>query len=163
MADDAAIGWQEATARLTAEKGRAETAAKLVKRFGDARDQAMGELAYAEGKAATDALLAGLTVALAGGEAPESLESLQARLAQAVNARDTLTDMARRLIDAGGGFKAVEWAAVLDVATNLLPTLKAAVVALWNRREERDALLRQTITTQLDAARWADFASLEAP
>ena len=166
MGDDTAIGWQEATARLTAEKERAEAATRIVKRFGDPAEHASAEITYAEGKAESDAVVAALAVALARREPPESLESLQQRLAQAVAARATLTTLARDQIGAAAareGAKDLDWAAVTAVAANLLPALEAAVAALWNRREEADALTRKTIATQLEAARWADFASLEAP
>ncbi len=164
MGDDTAIGWQEATARLTAEKERAEAATRIVKRFGDPADRASAEITYAEGKAESDAVVAALAVALARREPPESLESLQQRLAQAVAARATLTALARDQIGAaaGEGAKDVDWRAITGVAADLLPALQAAVAALWNGRRENDALTRKTIATQLEAARWADFASLEA-
>lgn len=163
MGEASDIGWQEAVARLTAEKGRAEAAARVVRQFADPADRATAELTYADGKAEVDAVIAALHVALAQREPPESLDRLQERIAHAVAARETLGDLARAHIAAAKGAKALDLAAILDVAVGLLPGLQAAVAALWKRRAERDALTRKTIETRLEAAHWADFARLDAP
>jgi hypothetical protein len=163
MADEGAIGWQDAVARLTAEKERAEAAARIVKRFADRADAASAELTYAEGKAESDAVIAALTVALHRREPPESLDDLLERITKAADARAMLTDLARRHVAAAAGTKAVDLAALIQLAEPALAMLEAAVGALWGYRTEQDALTRKTIETQLQAAHWADFASLEAP
>jgi hypothetical protein len=83
MTDDWRMSWQQAVAALTAERERAETAARLVKRHGDAAAIARAERAYGDGKAETDAIIAALTVALAEGREPETLAALEARLVRA--------------------------------------------------------------------------------
>jgi hypothetical protein len=42
------IGWQEAVARLAAERTRAETCAGVLKKYGDEATKAKGELTYGE-------------------------------------------------------------------------------------------------------------------
>jgi uncharacterized caspase-like protein len=66
------MSWQQAVAALTAERERAETAARIVKRLGDAAAVARAERAYGDGKAETDAIVAALTVALAENREPET-------------------------------------------------------------------------------------------
>jgi hypothetical protein len=67
-----AIGWQEAVARLAAERTRAESCAGLLKKHGDEAARSRGGLAYGEAKAEVDAVVAGLVVALAQCTGPRS-------------------------------------------------------------------------------------------
>ena len=82
------IGWQEAIARLAAERTRAETCAALLKKHGDEAAKSQGERAYGEAKAEVDGVVAGLVVALAQGAEPASLPELEAKLRRGVAARE---------------------------------------------------------------------------
>ena len=42
----------------------------------------------------------------------------------------------------------------------LIKPLSDAVAALWNRRNEQDALVKNQIRTELEAARWPNFAEV---
>ena len=105
MSDAQSRSWQLQVADLTAERHRAETAAAVTKRFGGPGDLTTAEIAYDDGLAETEAVIAAVTVALAEGKGPEPLADLEARLARAAAARETL---ARRATDlaAGCGAKA---------------------------------------------------------
>src|SRR4051794_30168182 len=83
-AEAPAIGWQEAVARLAAERTRAETCAAVLKKYGDEAAKTKGALAYGEAKAEVDGVIGGLTVALARGTEPGSLPDLEDRLKKGV-------------------------------------------------------------------------------
>src|SRR5215510_15040392 len=78
--------WPEAVAALAAERTRAETCVRLLKRHagGDAAALSRGELAYAAAKADVDAVIAGLIVVLAQQGTPPDLADLEARLTRGV-------------------------------------------------------------------------------
>ena len=52
------LSWQEAVATLTAERERAETAVRIVKRLGGPGDLTAAEIAYGDGRAETEAAIA---------------------------------------------------------------------------------------------------------
>ena len=82
--------WPEAVAALAAERARAETSVRLLKRHAgdDAAALSRGELAYAEAKADVDAVIAGLIVVLAQLGAPRWTWRLETRLTHGVQARE---------------------------------------------------------------------------
>ena len=77
ISQPATISWPEAVAQLTGERAKAETCVALMKRYGDDAQIARGQLTYTTAKADSDALIAGLITALATGQAPLSMSSLQ--------------------------------------------------------------------------------------
>ena len=157
----AIIGWQEAVARLAAERTRAETWAALLKKHGDAAAIDRGALAYGEAKAEVDGIIAGLVIALSQREAPTSLPDLEARLERAVRAGAALADLTRPLVaPATAGEKGLVADLVKEVVSGAVGPLVEAVRAIWLARGEADRLTRATIQTQLDAARWPAFATI---
>ena len=76
------IGWPEAVGRLAGERSKAENCAALLKGHGDKQQISRGELAYGEGKANFDAVIAELVTALTEGGNPKSLPSLETDLGQ---------------------------------------------------------------------------------
>jgi hypothetical protein len=86
------IRWPEAVAALAAERTRAETCVRLLKRYaaGNAGALSRGELTYADAKADMDAVVRGLIVVLAQGGTPAGLSDLEARLTRGFQARATL-------------------------------------------------------------------------
>jgi hypothetical protein len=151
-----AIGWQEAVARLAAERTRAETCAALLKKHGDETARSRGGLAYGEAKAEVDAVVAGLVVALAQSAAPGSLPDLEARLRQGVEAREAFCAEVRPLVPAHEGERSL----LADLAAGALGPLIEAVQALWLDAREADRLTRKTIQTQIEAAAWPAFAAV---
>src|SRR6187397_77678 len=92
------IGWQEAVARLAGERTKAETCARLLKQYGDKAAVSQGELTYGDAKGDTDAVIAGLIVALAKSDPPDSLPDLEARLQRGVKGRETVCAQAEPLV-----------------------------------------------------------------
>jgi hypothetical protein len=78
------LGWPEAVARLAGARTRAVTLAGLLKKHGDEPQRDRGALLYTEAKAESDAMLAGLLVALDQQGGPAALADLEARLQCAV-------------------------------------------------------------------------------
>jgi hypothetical protein len=150
------IGWQEAVARLAAERTRAETCAALLKKHGDETARSRGGLAYGEAKAEVDAVVAGLVVALAQSAAPGSLPDLEARLRRGVEAREAFCAEVRPLVPAHEGERSL----LADLAKGALGPLIEAVQALWLDARETDRLTRKTIQTQLEATAWPAFAAV---
>ena len=151
------IGWQEAITRLAGEKTRAETAAGLIKRLGDAAAVTKAELGYGEAKAEIDAVIAGLGVALADGRRPASQPDLEASLARAEVTRRELGRTATALAQARPGTKSL----VVDLLVAVLPALVEAVASLAEACLGQDRLRRESIRTQLEAQRWRDFSALD--
>ena len=158
MAPAEAIGWQEAVARLTGERTRAETCTSLLKKHGDDAAISRGALAYGEAKAEVDAVIAGLVTALAVGKKPTSLPDLVARLERGVTARETFCAQVMALVpDTSGDKKGLTDVTGLGkVLTSMIEAVKELVL----RWVDEDGLTRKTIQTQLEAARWPDFGAV---
>jgi hypothetical protein len=158
MRETETISWQKAVALMTAERGRAEAAAAVIKRLGGPGDIAKAELTYGAGRADTEAVMSALTIALEQGAAVDDITDLEARLGQACAAREKLGLQAMALAEAAPGEKGV----VLDLLSEALPDLLAALGALWRHWVQREAGLRTTIAERLQAARWPAFAEIAA-
>jgi hypothetical protein len=72
------IGWPVAVARLAYERTKAETCVKALKKYRDKATLSRGEDVYNNSKAEYDAVVRGLTVALAGKGDTASLPDLEA-------------------------------------------------------------------------------------
>ena len=92
-----ALSWQKAAAELTAELVRAETAVGIVKRLGSPGDLTSAEISYGNGRAEAEAVISALIVALETGGSADGLPELEARMALAVAARETLARLANDL------------------------------------------------------------------
>jgi hypothetical protein len=147
------INWQEAVARLARERTLAETCAGLLKKHGDKATQAGLSRTYGEAKAEYDAIIAGLAVALARKGQPESLPDLQARLQRGFDEREAFCRGVERTMPKGKGEKGP----LADLAEGAVKPLIDAVVAIWSRTRDDDALMRKTIQTQLEATSWPSF------
>jgi hypothetical protein len=158
MARGGSIGWQEAVARLAGERTRAEAYAGLVKKHGDEVAISSTTVAYGEAKAEVDAVIAGLTAALAQGQQPKSLPDLEARLERGVKAREAFSAQVMALVPKSSGDKSV----VTDLAGvgGVITSLFEAVKELAFRWAERDELTRKTIQSQLEATKWLEFAAV---
>jgi hypothetical protein len=150
------IGWQEAVARLAAERTRAETCAGLLKRHGDEAARSRGALAYGGAKAEVDAVIAGLVVALAQGATPASLSDLEARLTSGVRSREAFCAGVLPLVPAATGERGV----LADLAAGVFGPAAEVVKALVLDARETDRLTRKTVQTQLEAATWPAFAAV---
>lgn len=149
------IGWQEAVARLAAERTRAETCAALLKKHGDEAEISRGALGYGEAKAEFDAVIAGLETALALGEKPKSLPDMEASLERGVEKREAFCQQVMPLLPEASGEKG-DLLGLGEVLTSLIDAFKELAL----RWVEEEALTRKSIEAQLRAARWRDFAAV---
>jgi hypothetical protein len=164
----ATITWPDAVAQLTAERTRAETCVSLLKRYGDKGQVDHGQLTYANAKADADAVIAGLITALSTRQEPASLSNLQASLSSGVFGLAEFCNTVGKLVPDTAGQKG----GLADLLTSivqapgvieqLLKMLSAGVSALYNNYRTEDALTRETIKTQLEAARWPAFSEVKA-
>jgi hypothetical protein len=152
------MGWPEAVAALAAERTRAETCVRLLKRHagGDAAALSHGELTYAEAKADVDAVIAGLIVVLALRGTPPHLADLETRITRGVQAREVFCKRVTDLVPPDPGTRNL----IVQLVGTVLPTLQEAVRALYTVGTEQDRLRRQTIQTQLEATQWSAFADI---
>lgn len=151
------IDWQEAVARLTRERALAETwAAALHRNRAKLPAAGIDQLAtiYGEARAEFEGVISGLIVVLARGKQPASLPDLEARLTRGVQRREAFCAGASALLPPRAGERSI----VADIVKGALGPLIEAVKSLYLRHKDDDALLRKTIETQLEAARWPDFA-----
>jgi hypothetical protein len=153
-----AMRWPEAVAALAAERTRAETCGRLLKRHAghDAAALSRGELAYAEAKADVDAVIAGLTIVLAQRGTPPQLPDLETRLTRGVQAREAFCRQVTALVPEDPGTREL----LVPLLGAVLPPLLEAARTLFTFEKEQDRLLRQTIQTQLEATIWTPFADL---
>ena len=159
------ITWANAVAQLASTRSRAETSVALLKRFGDSAHVAHGQLIYADAKGDTDAVIAGLIVALSASREPESQSSLQERVERAVACLVQLRGLAESQLPNLGGTKDFNLGLsdiLKGAIEQLLKPLSDAVAALYNNYRTDNELTRKTIQTQLEAARWPDFAAVKA-
>jgi hypothetical protein len=150
------INWQEAVARLARERTLAETCVGLLKRYGDKAAQGRGAIAYGAAKADYDEVIAGLVVALARKEQPESLPDLQARLQRGFDERTAFCRSVDPLVPKAHGQKSP----IADIVQGAVKPVIDALVTIWSRTRDDDALMRKTIQTQLEATLWPEFSKV---
>jgi hypothetical protein len=151
MVREQEINWQEAVARLARERTLAETCVALLKRYGDEATQARGSLIYSEAKAEYDGVIAGLVVALARNGQPESLPDLQDRLQRGFDRREAFCRSVEPVMPKKGQG---EKSPIADIVGGAVKPLIDAVLAIWSRTRDDDALMRKTVQTQLEATSW---------
>lgn len=152
----AAIGWPEAVARLAAERTRAVACAARARTFDAARAEVLAQ-AYAAAKAETDAVVAGLVVALAQDGAPFALPDLERRLSIGFAARE---DFCRQVIAQMPPAAAGERGGLVDTVGAVVGSLIEALVEIYKRSDDNDRLRRDTIRTQVEATRWPEFSAI---
>ncbi len=152
--------WADAVAQLAAARTKAETSVAILKKFGDPGNIARGQLIYCDAKAEADAVIAGLIVALSAKGLPERLSSLQERVERAATGLAKLRNLAENQLPQLEGTK--EFSDILKGAIEeLQKPLVDAVSALYSNFRADNELTRKTIQTQLEAARWPDFAEVK--
>ena len=74
--------WREAVAELTAERQRAESAARIIKRLSAGTDISDMQIAYDEGRAETEAVISALAIALHEGSPDQYPDDFDKRIAR---------------------------------------------------------------------------------
>ena len=161
----AAISWSDAVSQIAGERAKAETCVALMKKYGDDAQKARGEITYTNAKADSDAVIAGLIVALSAGQTPASLSSLQEKLSSGVSGRSQFCGTVIDLLPKTAG--QTEKGVGIDILKaipldQLVKALSDGVAALYTSHRSDDALTRKTIQTQLEAARWPAFSEVKA-
>ena len=157
-----AIGWPEAVARLAGERTKAEICVGVLKGYGNEGQIARGRLAYGTAKAEFDAAITGLIVALGEGDKPEGLPVLNAKLEGGASGLKQFCDGVLALLPADEGRKGIVGDIAKGAIEPIIKALSEGVAALYNNHRKDKALTRQTIQTQLEAAKWPDFGEVKA-
>jgi hypothetical protein len=156
------VAWPEAVARLARERSLAQTCAESLKGHGDAQQISRGQLAYGEAKANFDAVIAGLITALGEGETPIALPELQSDLERGASSLQKFCVMVDDLLPAEAGQRGVIDDMIKAALDPVINALKDGVSALYNNYRGDSALMKATIKTQLEAAKWPDFDQISA-
>jgi hypothetical protein len=143
-------------ARLAQERTIAETCARVLKKYGGKAAIERGSLAYGEAKAEYDGIVAGLSVALASRQPPNSLADLQDRLRRGFEKRAAFCESVKPLNPNATGTKG----GLEDIAAGAVGPLVQAVQAIYMRSKDDDALARKTIQIQLEATSWPAFTAV---
>lgn len=154
------MSWQQAVADLAGERTRAEACVSLVKRYAadDTDVLARARWDYDNAKADMDAAIGALSVALAQGEAPESFDGLEGRIAAAVEQRKEFCEFALSLMpEQEDGTKNF----LVDLAGKAVAAIVTAAKDIYIYHQEEDVLERQTIQTQVEATRWRPFEEIQ--
>jgi hypothetical protein len=156
------IGWPEAVSRLAGERSRAEICAALLKGHGNDAQISHGRLAYGNAKADFDSVIAGLETALAQSATPVSFSNLNTVLERGASGRGELCKSVADLLPNTSGHKNILTDIIKSAIAPPIKALSDAVSTLYNNYRQDDILTRKSIQTQLEAARWPDFAKVEA-
>jgi hypothetical protein len=149
------VGWPDAVAELGAERTRAIFCAARARSLDTATADRLGT-AYTEAKAEIDAVIAGLSAALAQRGEPADLGSLEQRMATAATLRQSFCQAVIGHAPVAPGERGV----LADVLGAFVKPGVEAVVELWKWRGEQDTLRRETIRAQLEATRWPAFSDV---
>lgn len=156
------MNWPEATGALVELRPKAISCAKAIKTYGKKAQIATASLDYADAKSDVDAAIATLIVASAPNAGDASLGALQAHMMSAGAKLEKFCAVARKIVPRTPGQKG--W--VEDLAkASIEPLIKAAsdgVSALYTSHRKEDELTRQSIQTQLMAAKWPIFSEISA-
>jgi hypothetical protein len=162
----AEMTWADAVAQLASVRSKAEASVALLKKFGDDAHIAHGQMIYSDAKGEVDAVIAGLIVAVSAKGKPVSLSSLQESVEHAVTGLAKLRKLAKSQLPNLEGTRGDLNFNVGDILKGaikeLLKPASDAVGALYKDWRADKELTRKTIQTQLEAARWLDFAEVKA-
>ena len=145
ISQPAEMSWPDAVAQLAGERAKAETCVALLKKYGSDEQVVRGQLDYADPKSDSDAVIAGLIVALSAGQAPASLSVLQAKLSSSASGLARFCGTVGNLIPNTAGQKNIVTDIGKVAVEPLLKMLSGGVSALYNNHRTDDALTRKTI------------------
>jgi len=156
------IGWPEAVARLTKERSNAEVCVASLKGRGNSEQVSRGRLAYGAAKADLDAVIAGLMTALSEGGNPESLPRLEAELEGGASGLAAFCKTVNDLPLSTVAPKNWVGDAVKEAIEPFIKPLSEAVWTIYTNFRNDRAATRMSIRTQLEAAKWPEFDTVQA-
>ena len=156
MAGD--IDVSEAIIRLTSERTKAIECVSLLKKHADQDAVGQGKGAYAAAKNEVDAVIDGLIKALADQGTTLKPGDLEAGITRGVHGRIALCGTVEPLVPTKPGDKNI----FIDIMENTIEPSTQAVLSIFGFRRSDDLLRRKTIQTQLEAAKWPEFARIAA-
>ena len=119
-------------------------------------------MAYGDAKAIFDGVIAGLITALTGGGNPKSFPGLETELKHGATSLGKFCQTVSDLLPSSSGQKGVLADIVKAAIQPVIDALSEGVAALYNNHRRDDALTIETIKTQLEAAKWPNFAEVKA-
>jgi hypothetical protein len=119
-------------------------------------------LAYGEAKANFDGVIAELITALTEGGNPKSLPSLETDLERGATSLGKFCQTVSDLLPSTSGQRGVLADIVKAAVEPLIKALSEGVATIYNNSGKEAALTRETIKTQLEAAKWPNFAEVKA-
>jgi hypothetical protein len=158
-----AVTWGDAVGQLAGERTRAERCIAILKKYGNDAQRDRGDLSYADAKADSDAVIAGLKTALSEESTPASLPSLLTKLKSSESGLIKFCDEVKELIPSTApGQKGVFDNIAKVTIEQLIKPLSDAISALYVNHRNDKALTRAEIKADLDGARWPEFAKVSA-
>ncbi len=155
------IDWPEAVSRLSGERTKAETCVAFLKGYGSRAQISRGQLDYGKAKSEIDSVISGLIVALTEGKKPEKLANLQTKLEHGALRLAEFCGGVNALLPDTAGQKKVIVEIVQAAIEPLIKALSDGISAIYNNYRQDNALIRKTIQTQLEAAKWPDFVAIK--
>jgi hypothetical protein len=161
-----AVTWGDAVGQLAGERTRAERCIAILKKYGNDAQRDRGDLSYADAKADSDTVIAGLKTALSEESTPANLPSLPSLLTKLKSSESGLIkfcDEVKELIPSKApGQKGVFDNIAKVTIEQLVKPLSDAISALYVNHRNDKALTRAEIKADLDGARWPEFAKVSA-
>jgi len=151
------LGWPEATEALAQEKSKAQACVDLLKSVADAKVLAEVRPIYANAKATSDGVIAGLTTVLVKRAEPADLPHVRASLENAGMGLQQVCDAAAKAAQGRAGAKGPIDKIITDSIGPIIDALKSAVGGIWNYWAETRKIEREMILKQLSDAKWPDL------
>ena len=151
------LGWPEATEALAQEKSKAQACVDLLKSIEDAKVLAEVRPIYADAKATSDGIIAGLTTVLIKRAKPADLPHVRSSLEKAGLGLQQVCDAAAKAAQGSTGAKGPIDQIITDSIGPIIDALKSAVGGIWNYWVETNKIEREMILKQLSDAKWPDL------
>jgi hypothetical protein len=149
--------WPEATAQIAKLRTTSETCVSVIKQYGRSAQKAQARIDYGHAKSSADAIITGLTTALFTSGETASLPTLTQDLNLVASDLSKLCDSATSVLPSSSGHKGPLDDIVKAAIEPLLKAVSDGVSALYNNHRADKELIKKTIQSQLEAARWQEF------
>lgn len=155
------VTWPEATAQIAKLRTTAETCVSIIKQYGPSAQKAQARIDYGNAKSNADGIITGLTTALFTTGDTGGLPSLKQDLSVVSSDLSKLCDSATGLLPPSSGHKGILDEIVKAALDPLIKAVSDGVSALYNNHRADKELIKKTIQSQLEAAKWQEFDKIE--